>query len=135
MSNPTEALKIPLESLQGWSSRHQGTSDSVASTIVELRSEYEGTVHAISAWYNLHMLNDGDRYIIKHLEGCKEGICSCNVVNTGPFILPNDTSSAHRHWRQVCFLMEKPISVSIGDLVNVEVILDITCGVWCRRIV
>jgi hypothetical protein len=117
LCEPEVALRFPLASLRGWSAGGKGVASSVvAKTVIELCCEKAGMVHAIAAWFQLPMTSRAN----------------ASVVDTGPFAAPDNMRS--NHWRQICFLLDDPFCVNAHDVVNIEVLLDISSGLWCRVI-
>lgn len=111
LCKPETALRFPLRCLKGWSTRGNDPTQIVATTVSRLSCDQLGTVHAIAVWLQLPMA-------YREMP---------NIVDTGPFV-----QDAQSHWRQICFLLEEPLSVNAEDILKVEVILDISCGIWCR---
>ena len=81
----------------------------------KLESKTDGIVHAISLWFNMYMRSDS-------IPG------PSNTITTGPTLCLNNTVS---HYRQVAFLLDKPVSVKLGDSLEISIAVDIACGVWC----
>lgn len=116
LSEPKETVGINLSSLrEGFISEVCSLLPNkvVMSTTERLAAHSAGIVHGISIWYNMYM------------DEASDSDCLC----TGP-----DLSNPHHnsHYRQAAFLLQEPVSVCAGDVIEIEMTVESVGGILCR---
>ena len=82
---------------------------------VHLRVEETGTFHGIAFWYHIYM-ND-------------EKVSSC--LNSSENRIVIDTLMENNHYRQAVSLLDSPMMVTKGDILEIDLYIDETSGVFC----
>ena len=54
---------------------------------------------------------------------------SCNYNNMND-ANSNSSNTMNAHWRQAAYLLPEPLQKTVGDIIQIEVIIDINCGVF-----
>ena len=54
---------------------------------------------------------------------------SCNYNNMND-ANSNSSNTMNAHWRQAAYLLPEPLQKTAGDIIQIEVIIDINCGVF-----
>lgn len=117
LSEEVEVAEVPL--VQSLQRAEEEDSDLVYSCTHSLSVSRSGSAHCVALWFRI--------YLLESSRGS-----GTRVVLTGP--RPSCSTPGGPHWRQAGFMLDTPLDVQRGDLLNVRVSVDKSSGVWCQYI-